>query len=349
LPLTIQGLQRDVADLQAKAKACADQLAKIQADIDNLKGNNYPGITKDISDLDSKITASRTRVSEIDAQLASTQGPLEDWKAKLSQAQDDLIFVRNQRTDSDTALRTAYQRGNDSNNRVAFAKQNIDAVVKRFQDESKIVSDATLNLERARAEEALARQGLEELIAHYSDALPYAIVPNGNGSTNPGTPFGNNPSGSPLGPINTNGNGAPGSFRVPSWTNYLSTAYGAGVSPAFPGSVTELFPFNFLSSTSGNQSANTGVNNGYGNIRGTTGGNTGNGANGGRGGCGGNGSGLAGRVTTGVVVAVRTDAFDIQGNDGQKYTINVAPCTQLNANKADYIMETGHQAVVKGT
>lgn len=86
--------------------------------------------------------------------------------------------------------------------------------------------------------------------------------------TNPGTPFGNNPSGSPLGPINTNGNGAPGSFRVNNWANYLSLAYGAGVSPAFTGSVTELFPFNFLSTTSGNQAYDTTVVNGYGNIRG---------------------------------------------------------------------------------
>jgi len=43
-------------------------------------------------------------------------------------------------------LRNAYQNGNDANNRVAVAKQNLDAVVKRFQDESKIISDATLNL-----------------------------------------------------------------------------------------------------------------------------------------------------------------------------------------------------------
>lgn len=200
----------------------------------------------------------------------------------------------------------------------------------------------------------MARQGLEDLIAHYSDALPYAIVPNGNGSTNPGTPYGNNPSGSPLGPVNQGGNGAPGSFRVSSWTSYLSTAYGAGVSPAYPGSVTQLFPFNFLSTTSGNQGQNTGVTNAYGNIRGGLGGNggrggdDGRGAVGGQGGCGGGNGGLAGRVATGVVVSVRADSFDIKADDGSVYTIRVAPCTQLNANRADYVMETGHQAVVKG-
>jgi hypothetical protein len=60
--------------------------------------------------------------------------------------------LKSQKTGIDAALRIAYQRGNDVNNRVAFAKQNIDAIIKRFQDESKIISDATLNLERARAE-----------------------------------------------------------------------------------------------------------------------------------------------------------------------------------------------------
>jgi len=77
---------------------------------------------------------------------------------------------------------------------------------------------------------------LNEFVYSRTDALPYAIVPNGLGN-NPGTPNGNNPSGSPLGPVRTNGNGAPGSFRISNWSNYLSTAYGAGVSPALIGSV----------------------------------------------------------------------------------------------------------------
>lgn len=72
-------------------------------------------------------------------------------------------------------------------------------------------------------------------------------MPNGGGNTDAGNPRGNNPSGSPLGPILTNGNGAPGSFTVNSWTNYLSQAFGAGVNPAFSGSVTNIFPFTFSS------------------------------------------------------------------------------------------------------
>lgn len=161
LPVQIANLRKELEDLQARAKSCFDQVTNLNNIINSLKSSNYTGLTKDIGDLDAKIGASRTRVSEIDAQLAASQGPLEDLKAKLSQASEDLSFLRNQKVEGDGNLRIAYQRGNDSNNRVAFAKQNIDAIIKRFQDESKIVSDATLNLERARAEEALARLGLE--------------------------------------------------------------------------------------------------------------------------------------------------------------------------------------------
>lgn len=77
----------------------------------------------------------------------------------------------------------------------------MNAANQRYKQEENIITEATLNLERARAEEALARLALEEVIAYYSDALPYSIVPNGNGRTDAGTPSGNNPSGSPLGPI----------------------------------------------------------------------------------------------------------------------------------------------------
>lgn len=153
-----------------------------------------------------------------------------------------------------------------------------------------------MNLERARAEEALARLALEELIAHYSDALPYSIVPNGNGQTNAGTPYGNNPSGSALGPVRTDGNGAPGSFKITSWTHYLSQAFGAGVQPAYRGSVTELFPFNFFSEVDGDM-----VNNNYESQGGS------------QGGCGGNGPM---RVATGQVVHVGEDSFKVRLENG---------------------------------
>lgn len=94
------------------------------------------------------------------------------------------------------------------------------------------------------------------MIALYTPALPYAIVPNGNGNTRAGTPAGNNPSGSPLGPVYQGGDGAPGTNTVFDWVHYLSQAYGAGVSPAFSGSVTKLYPFTFSSIVNGNNVVN---------------------------------------------------------------------------------------------
>lgn len=166
----------------------------------------------------------------------------------------------------------------------------------------------------------MARLGLEELIAHYSNALPYAIVPNGGG-VGAGTPWGNNPSGAALGsPIATGG--VQGSFKVNSWTNYLSSAFGAGVQPAWPGTVTELFPFSFLSTVNGNVVIN-----------------------GGSGGCGGSAPAF---ITTGVVTAVRSDSFDVRNNEGQTVNVGVAPCTKLNSNRPNFVMEQGATAVVKG-
>ncbi len=114
-----------------------------------------------------------------------------------------------------------------------------------------------------------------------------------------------------------------------------------------------------MSGVSGNMGSGTNVNNAYGNAgrggfdgsAGGRGGYDGNaGGRWGRGGCGGSGpSGNLGQVvTTGVVVEVRGDSFDVKGNDGQVYTVGVAPCTNLNANKPAYVMNKGHEAIVKG-
>ena len=238
-----------------------------------------------------------------------------------------MVYIRSQLTIAQEELRKAYQAGNEANTLVLQAKQNVDAATLRYQQESNIVTEATQNLEKARAEEALARLALEEAIAYYTDALPYAVIPNGNGQTNAGTPAGNNPSGSPLGPVAASNSNVNGSFTV-NWTYYLSQAYGAGVNPAFPGTVTTLYPFNFGSIVSGNTVMN-------GNIRTTTTNQV----------CGGNGQVQA---ITGTIQSVGSQSFTMRQNNGQMTTVNVAPCTQLNANQPNYTMQSGNIAVVKG-
>ncbi len=175
--------------------------------------------------------------------------------------------------------------------------------------------------------------------------LPYEIVPNGNGNTFAGTPIGNNPSGSPLGPVYQGGDGAPGTFTGINWVNYLSQAYGAGISPAFRGSVTNLFPFSFSSVVSGNTV--------YNNIRGAAGSSgSGSGSGSASGGCSGN-SGSSTNLPlvsrTGVVVAVRDTSFDLKLEDGSIVTVNVGPCSSLNSNKENYKIVSGDIALVKGT
>lgn len=78
----------------------------------------------------------------------------------MKTAQEDLQFLKVQIVRVEEELRQAYLMGNDANTKVAHAKQNVDAANARYQQEEKIISEATLNLERARAEEALARLAL---------------------------------------------------------------------------------------------------------------------------------------------------------------------------------------------
>ena len=174
-------------------------------------------------------------------------------------------------------------------------------------------------MEKARSEEALARLALEELIAHYSDALPYAIVPNGNGRTNAGTPAGNNPSGSALGPAAST-HQASGSFRINDWTHYLSQAFGSGIHPAYAGEVNTAYPF-------------TASTNGYTGLR------TENGV------CGGNGPI---RSATGTIESVGNGSFQLRQADGSLMQVNISPCTQTTSNQANYHMTAGNIAVVKG-
>ena len=257
-------------------------------------------MSNQISAIEASILANRKKISYLDDKLADNLAAIESLKAKLDKGIADLEFLTKQILIAKEELRILYVEGNDANTVVAHARQNLDAAVARYKKEQIIVSEATLNIEKARAEEALARLALEELIAKYSDALPYSIVPNGNGKTFAGTPYGNNPSGSPLGPVATDGNGAPGAFFIKDWTHYLSEAFGAGINPAYPGSVTELFPFNFLSEARANE-----VRNNYGQLRG---------------GCGGAGPIKA---FSGTVRAIREGNFDVEVKSGEKYTVAV--------------------------
>lgn len=328
LPIIIQEVERRLLKLEDDLIDCQLDVDRIQQLIDGLEDDNLTDRVREIEEI---ILSKRTEVISLDQRIAALTEPYEKLKNELKRAEDDLVYLRSQITVAEENLRQAYINGNDANTAVQHARENLEAIDTRYQEEENIICEATLNLERARAEENLARLGLEELISHYSNALPYSIVPNGKLETEPGTPFGNNPSGSALGPLKREGDGAEGSFTINSWTHYLSQAFGSGVHPAFKDTVTKLFPFNFLSTVEGNK-----VTNSYGNLRNQMKGNEM---------CGG-----LGPVTslTGRVLWVGKDSFKVRMNTGEEYYIDVNPCTEMNANVPHYSMSTGDETIFKG-
>lgn len=198
MPAIINDLERKINQFTEASSVCAARTDEIKNRIDQLQNKDAVGLTNDIDGITSDLLGLRGQSAGIDKALAKNQQDLEKSKADLDATRGTAAFLKAQSIDANEALRGAYGHGNDANTEVNFAKENLNAVNKRWEEECRIENEATLNLERARAEEELAKLALDELVAHYSDALPYAIVPNGNG-VNPGTPYGNNPSGSALG------------------------------------------------------------------------------------------------------------------------------------------------------
>ena len=83
------------------------------------------------------------------------------YVADLDGVRDTLNYLRSEFNRCSEELRKAYVVGNDANTNVAHAKQNLVAANARWERECQIESEATLNLERARAEESLAKLALD--------------------------------------------------------------------------------------------------------------------------------------------------------------------------------------------
>ena len=145
------------------------------------------------------------------------------------------------------ALRRQYYICNDKAEVVKLAKQNLDAMILKFNTETGYLVEANKNLEIARAEKELADEAVEEIIRSSTSANLFSIVPNGLGETDAGTPAGNNPSGSPLGPVKVRNEVPAGSkVQIGDLANYLSQAYGAGVDPTKPSTVSFLHPLSVV-------------------------------------------------------------------------------------------------------
>ena len=313
LPEVLGAIEADLAALEYKSGECRSEQKGLEAEIDKLKNDDAVDLTNQIAAVEASILDHRKQVSDLDDRLSDNAALIADLKAKLEKAQADLEFLNAQIVDANESLRVAYTGGNDANTVVAHAKENLDAAVARFKSENQIVCEATLNLEKARAEENLARLALEELIAKYSDALPYSIVPNGNGLTNLGEPFGNNPSGSALGSVNDG-------YTVSDFTHYLSNAFGAGIHPSFNRPINHLYPFG-LGGAVVRQGLRRGCGTGYGPLK----------------------------AIVGRIVTAGDNSFDVKVDAGETYQVKVGSCTKLSSNAKNYRLAVGDEAIVKGS
>ena len=199
IPRVITDLEQSISTTENRLNRCQEQAKEIHIEITRIKEDDGADLANQIQIIEEEIIAKRRVLTNVDNRLTKIVVDNKAYKAKLKQGEDDILFLRDQLRVIQEDLRRVYILGNNANTKVVHAKENLEAAILRYKKECKVVSDATLNLEKVRAEEALARLALEEIITKYSDALPYSIVPNGNG-VGVGVPAGNNAIGSGLGP-----------------------------------------------------------------------------------------------------------------------------------------------------
>ena len=370
-------LQRNIDDLTSRIPGLLAQLA---AQLDTCSA-----IQRQLDDLRNQISQKESDYKVLVDQIKAQDGLINDKKAEVKRISDGIANLPNEisalqaelaRTEE--SIRRQYYICNDAADSVRKAKQNLDALNTKFTTESGWLRDANANLEKARAEKELADQGVQEIIAASTSALPFAIVPNGLGNTPAGSPAGNNPSGSPLGPVADSNQVAPGSpVVVGDLSSYLSQAYGAGVDPTKPSTVTTLYPISGLTLQALTGQSSSGVFNPDGTF--VTGGFS-NGANsattfpvgsqpaggvivagpGAPGVYGGGkiptnflssfscngGSGLT--QGSGQVVAVQPGQIVVSQNNGAQVTLKVAPCSNMNAVQRNYAIVPRTRVYYKG-
>lgn len=346
----VRDLQKAIDDLRNRIPGLLSQLSSQQSRCD--------AIQKQIDDLRNQISQKEADYKILVDQIKTQDGLINDKRDQSKKFSDsianlpsEIASLQQELARIEETVRRQYYICNDAADSVRKAKQNLDALNNKFNTESNWLRDANNNLERARAEKELADQGVQEIISSSTSALPFAIVPNGNGATPAGTPAGNNPSGSPLGPVADRNQIVPGSpVVVGDLNSYLSQAYGAGVDPTKPSTVTTLYPISGLTLQALTGQSSSGVFNPDGTF--ITGGLS-SGVNtattlpygGPVGGAPYGGGNLpAGGLGTfscnspngivqgqGNVVSVQPGGFVVRQNNGGTVTLRVAGCTTLNA------------------
>ena len=194
---------------------------------------------------------------------------------------------------------------------------------------------------------------MEELLRERSSALPYSIVPNGNGVSTAGTPTGNNPRGSPLGPLVVNNPSnnpnayAQASSQITDYSNYLSSAYANGVDPTRPETLTQSYPFSVyrpLGAQLRNQATLVPITGpdgtplvGISNVDGVPS-YTGDFS------C----SSAPNALINGLITQVGNNVVTIKGSDQKEYVARIGSCTQASADRKNYTMSVGDQIQFSG-
>lgn len=94
--------------------------------------NQLDVLNKQLSDTNGKIKVIQTQITTITATITQIDNSNPDISNKLQELNSNLNFLKQQNTIYVSERNRLYQAGNDANTRVQYAKQNLDAVILRF-------------------------------------------------------------------------------------------------------------------------------------------------------------------------------------------------------------------------
>ena len=217
----IRGIEARLKDLRGRVEKCKAEFAAIQARVDELKNKIIPALEVKKLQIEGEIKRLNEKLAVINEELEQIPNQIADYEAQLPKLLESLRVLRSQVFIYETRLRAAYQAGNAANEKVALAKENLDAANKRYIDEDNIIKEATRNIELARVEKSKADQAVEDYLREGVDILPFAAAPGESGFESMGG----------------------GEFAIKSWNEYVEIAYGKGVKPLFVGDLKSLYSF----------------------------------------------------------------------------------------------------------
>ena len=349
----IASLNAQLIQLQSRIPGLNSQISAKQASCDQINAQ-LNSFRASVSNIDSNFQAILQKISAQQALVAEKKKEIEDLKAKIGNIPSEILSLQGALAANADSLNRQYYICNNAANAVKQAQQNLDAMNLKYTTETRYLTDANNNLEQARAEKELADIAVQEIISFSTNALPFSIVPNGQGKTPVGTPVGNNPAGNALGPVAIRNQIVAGSpVVVGDLSNYLSSAYGAGVDPARAGTVTTMFPLSTLTLSAVSGASESGVFNPDGTfIPGSV-------TQGGQYGGGSISSYLSnftcgqnsGNVVTGQgrIMGVQPGMIRVQQSNGENVNLHVSQCSNLSANVANLTLVPFTNVYFKGT